>query len=138
MPTPDPPLRRHRPSHRRMDRPTTPRRLPLGHRATLSSTGSTRNRTQREGTHNGVHGASRQGDAFSWKTQELDIELDSASMPFGSLNHCRTWFKCIDLGHSSRIVVEEIHASANADLENLSFGQGDGFLPNLLDGLWVS
>jgi len=56
----------------------------------------------------------------------------------GVVPHPGVRFQGIELVRSSRIIVNEVHTTTHANLQDISFRQRDYALPNLLDGLWIS
>jgi hypothetical protein len=71
------------------------------------------------------------------EVQKLDIEAGSTPLSFCTTKHPRIGFECVDLSHSFRIIVKEVHAGTYADLKDTPLSHGDNALTNLSDRLWV-
>jgi hypothetical protein len=97
-----------------------------------------RNRAQREGANYRIDGAIFQWNALPGEAQKLDIQLCSVRCRCGKTNHRRVRFERIDFAHSCGIVMNEVHAWAYADLEDLPLSQGDDPPANFTDGLRIA
>lgn len=105
---------------------------------TANSLGNARNRAQRERANHRIDCAVGQGNAFSGKIQEFDIEFRLASLRFRQTNHSGIGFERIHLVYSYGIVEGEVHARTYADFENCPFSQGNDPLANVAEGLWIA
>jgi hypothetical protein len=74
---------------------------------------------------------------LSWKIQKLDIQFSSAPLLFRHPNHPVVGFECIHLTHFCGIVVNEVHARTDADLQDYPLGQREDTLTNLSDRLRI-
>src|SRR6266481_6836502 len=95
-------------------------------------------RAQGESTDSRIDGAVLQRDALARQVQELNFKVRLTPVFFRKANHARIGFQCIDPAHSYGIVVNEINAWANANLEDIPFSQGDESLSNLLNRLGIT
>jgi hypothetical protein len=99
---------------------------------------NSRNRTQGEGADDSVHGAVTQWDAFAWRIKEFDAQLRPATFPLCELEHFGVRLERVQRGDLGNVVVNEVGAGADADLENLPLSQRDNLPAKIEDGFWTS
>ncbi len=95
-------------------------------------------RAQRERADDRIHAGLWQGDSLTRQTQEFHIQLRLASLPLGSLYHSWIGFQRVKFLHFRWIVVWEIHARSDADLQDRALRLWKKPLANLLNGLRIA
>jgi hypothetical protein len=95
------------------------------------------NRAQRKGTNNRIDATVPQRNALSWQIQKLDIQFSSPPLLFRHSNHPGLGFERIHLAHFCGIIVNEVHAGTDADLQDSPLGQREDTLTNLSDRLRI-
>lgn len=83
-----------------------------------------RNRTQCKGANNCVNSVICQGNMFARKIEKFDVQIRPISLPFCKPNHPWVGFKRIELAHACGIVVNEVYARTDTDLQNFPLSQG--------------
>ena len=78
------------------------------------------------------------GDSLTRQTQEFHIQLRLASLPLGSLYHSWIGFQRVKFLHFRWIVVWEIHARSDADLQDRALRLWKKPLANLVNGLRIA
>lgn len=99
---------------------------------------NSRNRTQGEGADDSVHGAATQWDAFAWRIKEFDPQLGPTTFPLCELEHFGVRLERIQCGDLGNVVVNEVGAGADTDLENLPLSQRYNFLRRSRMGFGIS
>src|SRR5262249_18836907 len=72
------------------------------------------------------------------KIDELNIQFRFGDLPFCELNHSGVWFECKQFIYFRWFIVDEVHAGADADLQDVSLSQGENPPTNFANGLRIA
>jgi hypothetical protein len=79
-----------------------------------------------------------QGNAFSRQVQKFEVQLRLAVLSFCEPNHPWVGFESIEFRHFGGIVMSEIYAWTDTDLQDLALGKRDNSSTNFPNGWRVT